>query len=104
MKISGEKGFAYTLVTEKDKDFAGSLVRHLEVASQFVPKPLIDIANKSTWFKKSRFKHEKGKKFKLQTGKGLGMKERPGLGAENVSLLISQLSKILDKNLKGSPD
>lgn len=80
---AGEKGFAYTLVTEKDKEFAGSLVRHLEVASQFVPKTLIDIANKSTWFKKSRFKHEKGKKFKLQTGKGLGMKERPGLGAEN---------------------
>lgn len=51
---AGEKGFAYTLVTEKDKDFAGSLVRHLEVASQQVPKALIDIANKSSWFRKSR--------------------------------------------------
>jgi hypothetical protein len=55
--ITGEKGFAYTLVTEKDKDFAGSLVRHLEVASQHVPKALIDIANKSSWFRKSRKSH-----------------------------------------------
>jgi ATP-dependent RNA helicase DDX42 len=86
--ITGEKGFAYTLVTEKDKDFAGSLVRHLEVASQHVPKALIDIANKSSWFRKSRYKHDKGKKFKIQPGKALGVKERPGLGAESVSFLV----------------
>lgn len=42
---AGEKGTAYTLVTEKDKEFAGHLVRNLEGANQPVPKPLLDLAN-----------------------------------------------------------
>jgi len=41
---AGEKGTAYTLVTNKDKDFAGHLVRNLEGANQFVPPDLMDIA------------------------------------------------------------
>ena len=40
----GEKGFAFTLITEKDKEFAGALVRNLEDANQHVPKPLLDLA------------------------------------------------------------
>ena len=40
----GEKGFAFTLVTEKDREFAGALVRNLEDANQNVPQPLIDLA------------------------------------------------------------
>jgi ATP-dependent RNA helicase DDX42 len=40
----GEKGTAYTLVTPKDRDFAGHLVRNLEAADQPVPQSLIDIA------------------------------------------------------------
>jgi ATP-dependent RNA helicase DDX42 len=42
----GEKGFAYTLLTEKDKDFAGHLVRNLEAAGQHVPHALIQLAEK----------------------------------------------------------
>ena len=42
--IPGEKGFAFTLITEKDKEFAGALVRNLEDANQHVPKPLLDLA------------------------------------------------------------
>lgn len=34
---AGEKGTAYTLVIEKDKEFAGHLVRNLEGANQEVP-------------------------------------------------------------------
>ena len=42
--IIGEKGVAYTLVTSKDKDFAGHLVRNLEGANQDVPQELMDLA------------------------------------------------------------
>jgi len=43
---TGEKGFAFTLITEKDKEFAGALVRNLEAANQHVPQPLLDLAQK----------------------------------------------------------
>ncbi|XP_064613626.1 ATP-dependent RNA helicase DDX42-like [Liolophura sinensis] len=78
---AGEKGTAYTLITEKDKDFAGHLVRNLESSNQEVPKPLLDIASQNPWFKKSRFKQGAGKRMNI--GKGLGYKERPGLGSES---------------------
>ena len=43
---AGEKGTAYTLVTEKDTEFVGHLVRNLEAAGQSVPKNLMDLAMK----------------------------------------------------------
>ena len=75
---AGEKGDAYTLVTEKDKEFAGHLVRNLEAANQQVSKELLDLALTSSWFRKSRFKAGKAKAL---GGRGLGFRERPGLGA-----------------------
>ncbi|XP_075238002.1 ATP-dependent RNA helicase DDX42 [Lycorma delicatula] len=77
---AGEKGTAYTLVTEKDKEFAGHLVRNLEGANQDVPKSLLDLAMQSAWFRKSRFKSGKGKSLNVG-GCGLGFRERPGLGS-----------------------
>ena len=44
MFMSGEKGTAYTLVTLKDKEFAGHLVRNLEGACQYVPDELLELA------------------------------------------------------------
>lgn len=41
---AGEKGTAYTLITEKDKEFAGHLVRNLESVDQEVPSALLDLA------------------------------------------------------------
>lgn len=73
---AGEKGTAYTLVTEKDKEFAGHLVRNLEGANQDVPKSLIDLAMQSAWFRKSRFKGGKGKSLNIG-GAGLGFRGRP---------------------------
>lgn len=73
---AGVKGSAYTLVTEKDKEFAGHIVRNLEAANQEVPKDLMDLAMKSSWFRSSRFKRGKGKSC---------FKERPGLGSESSS-------------------
>lgn len=81
---AGEKGYAYTLVNEKDKDFAGHLVRNLEGANQHVPQSLLDLAMQNAWFRKSRFKQGKGKKVNTM-GRSLGYRERPGLGAENSS-------------------
>ncbi|XP_056404008.1 ATP-dependent RNA helicase DDX42 [Hyla sarda] len=78
---AGEKGVAYTLLTPKDSNFAGDLVRNLEGANQYVSKELLDLAMQNSWFRKSRFKAGKGKKLNVGGG-GLGYRERPGLGAE----------------------
>ncbi|KAL3053456.1 hypothetical protein OYC64_005900 [Pagothenia borchgrevinki] len=79
---AGEKGVAYTLLTNKDTTFAGDLVRNLEGANQAVTKELMDLAMQNPWFRKSRFKSGKGKKLNIGGG-GLGYRERPGLGAES---------------------
>ncbi|KAL3197752.1 hypothetical protein MRX96_044741 [Rhipicephalus microplus] len=83
---AGEKGVAYTLITDKEKEFAGHLVRNLEGASQHVPQDLMDLAMQSQWFKKSRFKQGSGKKLNVG-GYGLGFRtrERPGLGCPDSS-------------------
>ncbi|KAF2362853.1 Helicase C-terminal, partial [Trinorchestia longiramus] len=52
---AGEKGRAVTLITDKDKEFAGHLVRNLEAANQEVSKELLDLAMTSQWFRKSRY-------------------------------------------------
>nr|XP_033774047.1 ATP-dependent RNA helicase DDX42 isoform X2 [Geotrypetes seraphini] len=78
---AGEKGIAYTLLTPKDVNFAGDLVRNLEGANQYVSKELMDLAMQNAWFRKSRFKGGKGKKLNVGGG-GLGYRERPGLGAD----------------------
>ena len=72
---AGVKGTAHTLVTEKDKEFAGHIVRNLEAANQDVPKELMDLAMQSAWFKNSRFKRGRGK--------GCGGEDRLGLGANS---------------------
>ncbi|ALC44096.1 CG6418 [Drosophila busckii] len=72
---AGEKGNAYTLVTEKDKEFAGHLVRNLEGADQDVPADLMELAMKSSWFRSSRFKQGKGKR-PVNNFMGLGYRER----------------------------
>lgn len=74
----GEKGTAYTLVTDKDKEMVGHLVRNLEGANQYVPDDLMQLAMQSSWFRKSRFKGGKGKA--VVGGAGLGFRERPSFG------------------------
>lgn len=79
---AGEKGTAYTLVSDKDREFAGHLVRNLEGANQEVPDDLLELAMQSSWFRSSRFKSGKGKSLSVG-GSGLGYKERPGFGTNN---------------------
>lgn len=56
----------------------GHLVRNLEMANQFVPDDLMELAMQSSWFRKSRFKGGKGKS--IGGGAGLGFKERATFG------------------------
>lgn len=51
---AGMHGNAYTLLTEKDKEFAGHIVRNLEAAHQEVPQEVLDLALQSSWFRKAR--------------------------------------------------
>ncbi|CAB3227329.1 unnamed protein product [Arctia plantaginis] len=76
---AGVQGDAWTLLArDKDKDFAGHLLRNLEGVQQEVPEELMQLAMQSAWFRKSRFKKGKGKNLNVG-GCGLGYKERPGL-------------------------
>ena len=77
---AGVKGTAYTLLTEKDKEMAGHIVRNLEQANQDVNKELMDLALKSLWFKNSRFR--KGGKGQFKAGLGYSTKDRPGFGQD----------------------
>lgn len=89
---AGEKGYAYTLVTSKDKEFAGHLVRNLESVNQEVPKALLDLAMQSEWFRNRRYKQTEAKRI---GGAGLGFKPRLGLGNEaKISFLRVFLSII----------
>ncbi|EGT53299.1 hypothetical protein CAEBREN_28318 [Caenorhabditis brenneri] len=54
---AGHKGTAYTLVTEKDIEMVGHLVKNLESVSQEVPNQLMDLAMKSSWFRAQRAGH-----------------------------------------------
>ncbi|KAL6434326.1 hypothetical protein ACFW04_006036 [Cataglyphis niger] len=104
---AGEKGTAYTLVTEKDKEFAGHLVRNLEGANQEVSKSLMDLAMQSAWFRKSRFKSGKGKSLNIG-GAGLGFRGRPessnsgGSSSTQASKDISEVVKKLERHGPGS--
>ncbi|KAH0552279.1 ATP-dependent RNA helicase DDX42 [Cotesia glomerata] len=100
---AGEKGTAYTLVSEKDKEFAGHLVRNLEGADQEVPKSLMDLAMQSSWFRKSRFKGGKGKSLNVG-GAGLGFRGRPtssnqsGGSSSSAPKDISEVVKKLERH------
>lgn len=101
---AGEKGVAFTLVTAKDFEFAGHLVRSLEGVGQEVPKPLLDLAMQvitfhsihcsvlifyhiqSSWFRKSRFKGGQGKSMNTG-GAGLGYRELSGFNNHTVSIM-----------------
>lgn len=56
---AGTKGDAYTLITAKERDFAGSLVKNLESSNQEVSPELMKIAMQSHVFRKSRQQPQK---------------------------------------------
>lgn len=51
---AGTHGTAYTLLTPRDKEFTGHIVKNLEAAHQDVPQDVLDLALQSSWFRKQR--------------------------------------------------
>ena len=51
---AGTRGCAFTLLTNKDAEFAGALVQSLEHAGQLVTNSLLDLAMRSDSFAKNR--------------------------------------------------
>ncbi|XP_050310964.1 ATP-dependent RNA helicase DDX42 [Anthonomus grandis grandis] len=71
---AGTQGTAYTLLTYKDKEFAGHIVKNMEAANQEVPQEVLDLALQSSWYKKQRYK-KKNEGSTNVGGIGLGFKE-----------------------------
>lgn len=51
---AGQKGTAFTLVTQREEKFAGDLVRNFEGAGQFVPPELLELAMQHPHFQSRR--------------------------------------------------
>ncbi|VDM75670.1 unnamed protein product [Strongylus vulgaris] len=97
---AGQKGWAYTLVTEKDMEMAGHLVRNLESVNQEVPQALLTLAMKSAWFRSQRQGGQGGGAPKAKARLGLGYKPKtrpaPGIGGD---LVMSQLVPMFESKL-----
>ncbi|KAJ3125748.1 hypothetical protein HK098_008270 [Nowakowskiella sp. JEL0407] len=73
---AGEKGVAYSLITQKDERFAGELVRSLEIGGKNVPSDLLQVAMKNPRFAKFR-SGNRGR----DRGRGRGGARSGGTGA-----------------------
>ncbi|KAF0555086.1 P-loop containing nucleoside triphosphate hydrolase protein [Gigaspora margarita] len=69
---AGEKGTAYTLITQKEDKFAGDLVRNLEASGQQVPDALMSLAMQNSRFRKSRNMIRRGRGRSGGRGRGYG--------------------------------
>lgn len=69
---AGEKGTAFSLLTQKEDRFASELVRNLEESNQRVDKKLMDLAMKNPYFRKARSGFSGGR------GRGRGRGGRGG--------------------------
>jgi len=74
---AGQKGRAFTFLTNYDAIFACDLVRHLEDAGEVVPETLMRVAMTNT-----KFRRNHGKNSRILN------KERPGLGANDSRFVI----------------
>ncbi|CAF4371280.1 unnamed protein product [Rotaria sp. Silwood2] len=79
---AGEKGTAYTLLTQADKEFAPNLVRNLENANQAVPQELLNMAMQNSHFANSRSRYGGGGGRHFALGNRV-QRERPGFGSHS---------------------
>ncbi|KAL3091339.1 hypothetical protein niasHS_007132 [Heterodera schachtii] len=80
---AGKRGFAHTLVTEKDADFCAHLVKNFESAGLPVSAELLHVALKCAWYKKEREQQLQGQSNAggaAGVGFGSGARQRTGLG------------------------
>ncbi|KAI6188181.1 RNA helicase [Aphelenchoides besseyi] len=85
---AGQGGTAYTLMTEKDKEFAGPLMKSLENAGQEVPSALIELAKASKWYAENGTRTAAAGRPRL----GLGYSEKPKNAAYDPVALLSKPS------------
>ncbi|CAG8582827.1 27820_t:CDS:10, partial [Racocetra persica] len=78
---AGEKGTAYTLITQKEDKFAGDLVRNLEASGQQVPDNLMNLALQNSRFRKSRSMIRRGRGRSGGRGRGYGRGRGRGRGS-----------------------
>lgn len=81
---AGEKGTAYTLITQKEDRFAGELVKHLETSGQVVPPDLLSLAMKNSRFKDART-NRRGRGGRGRGGRGGGGRGRDRGGKEGAN-------------------
>ncbi|KIH67945.1 DEAD/DEAH box helicase [Ancylostoma duodenale] len=97
LKPAGQRGWAYTLITDKDMEMAGHLVRNLESVNQEVPQPLLSLAMKSAWFRAQRQGEGGGSAAKAKARLGLGYKPKtrpaPGSGGAQLDPLKETKSR-----------
>lgn len=83
---AGEKGTAFTLITQKEDRFAGELVRHLETSGQIVPPELLNLAMKNPRFGDSRNRGgRRGRGGRGGCGRGRGGGRGVGYNRGNVN-------------------
>lgn len=83
---AGEKGTAYTLITQKEDRFAGELVRHLETSGQVVPPDLLSLAMKNSRFKDARSNRRgRGGRRGGRGGRGRGAKDSSNANREPIN-------------------
>ncbi|KAH7639632.1 ATP-dependent RNA helicase ddx42 [Dermatophagoides farinae] len=105
---AGEQGIAYTLVTEKDKEMVGHLVRNLESANQIVSDDLMNLAMQSQWFRKSRFKQGDPRRLSSIVGSGGGgSSRRPkfglGFGKSDLNSSLSSSTTTMATQISSAP-
>ncbi|CAG8633989.1 11606_t:CDS:10 [Paraglomus brasilianum] len=87
---AGEKGTAYTLITQKEDSFAAQLVRNLETSGQTVPDKLLELAMRNSKFRKSRQMIRGGGRGRGNRGKGKRGRDfggRGGIGATGANAI-----------------
>ncbi|KAJ8981175.1 hypothetical protein NQ317_017268 [Molorchus minor] len=84
---AGTLGTAYTLLTHKDKEFVGHIVKNLEAANQEVPQEVLELALQSSWFHIRKKDHNPN-----VGGIGLGFKETVSATSHGLSSSSSSKS------------
>lgn len=91
---AGEKGTAYTLITQKEERFAGELVRHLEASGQTVSSELLNLAMKNPRFRDARAGRRRG-----GGGRGRGRGGRGGRSNANDVPIVPRTTAGIGYNL-----
>jgi superfamily II DNA/RNA helicase len=103
---AGQKGIAYTLLTEADIEFAGPLMKILENAGQDVPVGLVNMAKRSKWYAENATKNKDNFSTRTHTGLGYVEKKKQHVTNDPAALLakpstsrpqVANVSKAIEK-------